>query len=194
MPYFCSGMIAWSYIETIISEGCVVFIGNEGLIKQLKFSYMMLVCAVVWRNVLVFVHNLIILCLIALTGSVPVNANTLLIFPALALTFVTGTWVVLMMGLVCARFRDMTQVVASLLQLSMLVTPIFWKPDQLDAAAHHLVDFNILHHYVDLLRAPLMGRAPSALTWILVTLCSVAGWIASLALFLRFRRRLVYWL
>ena len=60
LPYLCAGMIVWVLLSTTINEACTTFIAAENLIKQLRFSYGLLACSVIWRNLIVFFHNLII--------------------------------------------------------------------------------------------------------------------------------------
>lgn len=194
LPFLTSGLICWLLFSAFVTEGCAVFISNESLIKQLRISYMMLVCALVWRNMIVFLHNLAIYIPIGIYGGIPVNMYTLAAIPGLIAMCVNGMWAVLMLGLLCARYRDIQQIVSSLLQVSMFVTPILWSSDQLTGRSRILVDYNLLYHTIEIIRDPLMGKPPSAWSWFMVILTAIAGWSFTLYLFARFRRRIPYWL
>ena len=70
-----------------------------------------------------------------------------------------------MRGLACIRFRDIQQLVATVLLMALFVTPIFWSPQQLNGPLATFEQYNILYHYVAIVRDPLMGwsgRAPLA--------------------------------
>lgn len=194
LPFLCAGMLAWSLVSTIMTESCGVFTGAEALIKQLRFPYTYLTCSVVWRNIIVFMHNLAIFVLVAIYAQVPINFNTLLVFPGLLLVCLNGIWISTVLGMICSRFRDITQLISSILQISMFVTPIFWAPEQLGPRFSKFVNFNLLFHLVDVIRSPLMGRTPSMVSWIAVLLSLLVGWGLMLVLFSRFRRRVPYWL
>jgi homopolymeric O-antigen transport system permease protein len=56
------------------------------------------------------------------------------------------------------------------------------------------VDFNLLYHYVDIIRAPLLGRAPQPWSWAMATLALVFGWAGTVVFYSRFRQRVAYWL
>lgn len=157
LPFLTAGMLAWWLVSTIITEGCSVFISAEALIKSMPFSYTVLACAVVWRNLIVFFHHLAIFVGVMVYAGVPVTLNTMLILPGLCLVSFNGIWVAILLGLMCSRFRDIQQIVASVLQISMFVTPIFWEPKQLGDRFARFVDFNPLYHYVDIVRSPLLG-------------------------------------
>jgi ABC-type polysaccharide/polyol phosphate export permease len=194
LPYLCSGLLAYTLVSSIITESCTVFWSAEGLIKQLRFPYTILTCTVVWRNCVVFLHNLLIFVLVAIYAGIDVNANTLLVLPGIALVCLNGIWISTLLGLMCSRFRDIQQVITSILQIAMFVTPIFWAPTQLGARFSRFVDWNILFHLVDVIRSPLLGTAPRTWTYIVVIGLLIVGWTVTLALFSRFRRRVAYWI
>ncbi|MEW6248477.1 MAG: ABC transporter permease [Nitrospirota bacterium] len=194
LPFLASGMVVWALVGTVITEGCQVFIAAENLIKSLKINYTVLACAVMWRNVVVLAHNVVIFVLVAIYGDVSLNWQTLLALPGLLLVAMNGIWMCLLLGLLCSRFRDIQQVITTMLQVAMFVTPIFWSADQLGARFKSVVDFNLLYHLVDVVRAPLLGHAPSSRTYLSVMAAAFLGWSLTIVVFSRFRRRIPYWL
>jgi ABC-type polysaccharide/polyol phosphate export permease len=160
----------------------------------LRISYMMLVCSLIWRNLIAFIHNLVIYIPICIYGQVPVNIYTLAVIPGLFFLCLNGAWIVIVLGLLCARFRDTQQVVLSLLQISMFVTPILWSPKLLKGRAVVLVDYNMIYHYIVIVRDPLLGQPPSAWSWFMVIVATIVGWAFTLYLYSRFQRRIAYWL
>jgi ABC-type polysaccharide/polyol phosphate export permease len=194
LPYLASGLIAWVLFSSFVTEGCSVFVSAEGLIKQLPVSYSMLICAMIWRNLIVFAHNLAIYVPICMYSGLPVTRYTLLFVPGLIAMCLNGAWIALVLGLLCVRYRDIQQVVGSLLQVSMFITPLFWSPAQLTGHAIVLVDYNLLYHYIEIVRDPLLGKPPSAWSWMMVLGATVVGWGLALSMFSRFRRRIPYWL
>jgi len=194
LPFLCSGMLAWALISAIVIEGCSTFSSSAAVITQLRFPYTILSCSVVWRNFLTLFHNVLIFVLVALYADVPVSWSSLLVFPALGLIFINGVWVVTLLALLCSRFRDIQQIITSILQVSMFITPIFWTPKQLGDRWAGFVDYNVLFHYVDILRSPMLGQAPAAWSWGIVIAGTIVGWLVTIAMFSRFRRRIAYWL
>ena len=194
LPFLSAGLLSWALVATIITESCTAFTAGEGLIKQMRFPYTYLTCSVVWRNVIVFFHNLVIFVCVAIYASIPVTWATLLVVPGLVLVAVNGVWIGTLLGLFCSRYRDLQQVITSILQVSMFVTPIFWAPEQLGPRFLKFVDYNVLFHYVDVIRSPLLGRLPSLWTYKVLLLCTVIGWVVTLMIYSRFRRRLPYWI
>ncbi|MDE2166820.1 MAG: ABC transporter permease [Alphaproteobacteria bacterium] len=194
LPYLCAGMITWVLVSTIITDGCTTFTSAEGLIKQFNFRYSMLPCSIVWRNLIVFAHNAVIFVAVGIYAGVPVGWSTFLIVPGLALICLTGVWVGILLGMICARYRDIVQIVISLLQISTFVTPIFYRPDQLTGRLSVMATYNFLYHYVDIVRSPLLGFTPAPISYVVTGSITILGWIMTIYFYGRFRRRIPYWL
>src|SRR5262245_22158243 len=194
LPYLTSGMMVWVLSSAFVTEACLVFVSAEGLIKQLPVPYSMLICAMLWRNLIAFAHNFVVYVPICIYAGLRPTGYMFLAVPGLIALCVNGIWIAIVLGLLCTRYRDVQQVVISLLQVSMFITPIFWSPTQLGERATFLVDGNMLFHYIEIVRSPLLGRPPSAWSWSMVLIATVFGWSVALFLFSRFRRRVPYWL
>lgn len=195
LPYVSAGMITWTMLSAIITEGCATFTAAEALIKSLRFPYTVLTCAVAWRNLILFLHNLIVYIGIAFFCNVPLTWATLLIIPGLFIVCINGVWVATLLGMLCARFRDVPQLITIFLQVLLFVTPIFWTYDQLGGRiGGALVNFNFLLHYLEVVRMPMLGKLPTAYSWAVVIAGTLIGWWITLLVYSRFRRRIPYWL
>jgi ABC-type polysaccharide/polyol phosphate export permease len=194
LPYLTSGMLCWVFFVAVCTEGCASFCGYEKLIKQLRISYTLLGSAVVWRNAIVFFHNLIIYVLVGIYAGISVNWASLLVIPGFALLCLNAVWIVVVLGTLCARYRDFQQLVANILQVSLFLTPIFWSPDQLSGRTAFFAQFNPLYHLIAIVREPLLGQAPTLMNWLVVGLITMVGWMVTLQILTKLRHRIVYWL
>jgi len=75
--------------------------------------------------------------------------------PAFFILALNGLWLTLLVGIVSTRYRDIPQVINSLIQLAFYLTPIVWSPDDLFGSggtdrtwAKVLFQFNPLYHFV----------------------------------------------
>ena len=117
----------------------------------------------------------------------------LLAVPAVALLCLNGIWAGLLLGLLSARFRDVPQIVANAMQVAFFLTPILWKPDLLPGRAF-VVTYNPFFYAVELVRAPLMGTTPPLESWLAALVATLLGASVALAVFVRYRRRIAYWI
>jgi len=194
LPYLTAGMVCWNLFSAICTEGGSCLIVQETLIKQLRISYTLLVCATIWRNVIVFFHNIIIYVLVCIYAGTSVTWATLLFIPGFILFCANGAWIVGLLAAVCTRYRDIQQLVGTLLQISMFLTPILWTPDQLKGRMAILADLNPLYHLMAIVRDPLLGIAPSPMQWLVVLAITIVGWAVLIRVMIKFRHRIVYWL
>ena len=194
LPYLTSGMVCWMMFSTTLMDGCVSFITSEKLLRQLRISYTLLACANVWRNAVLFFHNMSIYVLVFIYAGVPVTWSTLLVIPGFALFCLNAVWITVLLGSLCARFRDVQQLVGSLLQISLFLTPIFWSTDQLSGRTAILAKFNPIYHLIAVVREPLLGKAPELSHWLIVIFITIVGWTLTIQMLARVRQRIVYWL
>src|ERR1700746_641052 len=101
VPFLVSGMIVWTLVSSIATELCRSFIAGQALFRNIRFDYSILAYALVWRNLLVLLHNFVVyfLVVLALKPSL-LSFTALLALPGLALVLLNAVWVSLFFGLV----------------------------------------------------------------------------------------------
>jgi ABC-type polysaccharide/polyol phosphate export permease len=194
LPYLATGLVIWMFLSGTVSEGCQTFIASDGIIKQVRAPFLAHVLRVIWRNLIILGHNLIIV--LAVIVIFPPDAQPiafLLVVPAVFLLVLNAGWVVLSLGMFSARFRDVPPIVMNVMQLLFFLTPIIWDVTALPGR-ESFVYWNPLYHFVEVLRAPLLGGVPTAATWTTMAVACLFGWFATFLLFRRYRSRIAYWL
>ena len=193
VPFLALGFIVWTLVSSLLVECCAAFTGAENIIKQVKMPLSVHVYRAVWRNLIIFFHNAMIFVVVALLFSVwPGWTGILLALPGLALLCLNGIWAGLFLGTISARFRDVPPIVESVMRIAFFVTPIIWMPELLPRRAG-LLDFNPFFHFLELVRAPLLGQAPGFVSWLVVLGVTFGGWLVTFVLFRRYRWRIAYW-
>jgi lipopolysaccharide transport system permease protein len=195
LPFLAAGIILWTFIAGTINEGCTGFIEAEGMIKQLPIPLFVHILRVLWRNLLILAHNILILPLVLLIMGRGIRLEALLAIPGLLLVVMCLSWVALLFAMLCARYRDLAQIVASVLQVVFYLTPIIWMPSLLpDRMGATFLQLNPFYHLLELIRAPLLGEVPSLTSWLVVMVIAIVGWGFTLLVFSRLRHRVAYWL
>jgi ABC-type polysaccharide/polyol phosphate export permease len=192
MPQLALGFIVWGLISNLILEGCGAFVAAQAVIRQVKSPLSVHVFRVVWRNLIVFAHNFLVYVGVAAALAIWPGPAALLAIPGLLLLCLNGLWTGLLLGLLCARFRDIPSLVANIVQVVFFLTPIIWKADQV---GHHimLINLNPFFHMVEIVRLPLLGQVPDWTSWAASIGVTLAGWATTLGLYARFRGRIAYW-
>ncbi|MEU4801339.1 ABC transporter permease [Actinosynnema sp. NPDC023587] len=216
LPYVTVGFIVWNFILGVITEGTEVFIANEGLIKHLPAPVTVHVLRMVWRQVLFFAHNLVVYVVVlavffpALTSQYVMEGDKVvhpgiswtivLAVPAFALLVVNAVWVALLFGIISTRFRDIPPVIHSFIQLVFFMTPIVWHVGVLnkftDGDANWkilIAEFNPIYHFLEIVRAPLLGQQQDWHHWVVVGGFTVVGWAVAVLALRNYRARVSYW-
>lgn len=195
LPFIASGLIIWGLISGCLTDATTVFCSSEAIIKQLPIPLFTHILRMVARNFYIFLHNLIIIPIVLLFVQRPVGFNFLYFFPGILVLILNLLWFSLVLAIVCARYRDLTQIVINVLQIFFYLTPIIWMPNALEGRSRSFVlDSNPLYHLMEIVRAPIMNSAPTLLNWIVSISILVVGWIASILIFNRYKRKIAYWL
>jgi ABC-type polysaccharide/polyol phosphate export permease len=193
LPFLCVGFIVWGFISSSANECCTAFTASAGIIKQSKGAFSIHVLRVVWRNFIVFAHTFVIFVPVAIIFGVKPHPAMLLVLPGLVLLFLNSIWLGLVIAILSARFYDVPQIVANLLQVVFFSTPIIWQAQSLGDESL-IAEINPIYHLVEVVRAPLLGRPPEPLSWIVTVAVLAIGFIAATALFRRVSLRIVYWI
>ncbi|CAO3460120.1 O-antigen export system permease protein RfbD [Azospirillum argentinense] len=194
LPFLAIGLATWTFVASFLNEGCTSFIDLEPLIKNVRIPMSLHILRALWRNLIIYAHNIVIFAGVALVfGIWPGIGGILLAFAGLGLLLVNAGWIMLLCGMVCTRFRDVPPIVASVIQLLFFVTPVMWKPELL-GERRYLMALNPLYHLIETIRAPLLGQLPGWENWAVGLLFAAAGWALTFVLFARFRKRIAYWL
>lgn len=190
--YLLLGFFIWAFLAQSITAAPSSFTSATGWIRSEPLPYFLYLFKSVTREVM----NL------ALTGIVVVATTfylkptltwaALFCVPALIFLMINAVFIKLLLGLLSARIRDITHLVAAVMTPLMFLSPIFWMPQQMGSLMRVLW-WNPLFHYIEIFRAPIIdGRIPVD-SWLFSLTLFAIVFSTSVVLFSRFRRRLVFW-
>jgi len=118
LPMLSVGLIFWTFIAGMVTEGCGTFISVQGIIQQVKLPFSLHAYRLVYRNLLTLAHNFVIIPIVLLLFPHPIVWMRLIeLLPGLVLISITGVWVSILLGMISARFRDVPPIVASIVQV-----------------------------------------------------------------------------
>ncbi|WP_258045582.1 ABC transporter permease [Mesorhizobium sp. NBSH29] len=196
LPFICVGLIVWTYYSSVINEGCTTFVSSSDTMLQLPIPFFTYILRTWWRNTVISAHNIIILPVVLLIFGKFFSVSALLAIPGFMLTSINLLWMMVILAVLCTRYRDLTQIVQNIMQVGMYVTPIMWQPSQMQGQgnASLMLDLNPFYHLVSIIREPLLGGTGSMLNWGAAAGMAIIGWILALLLLNKYRSRVTYWL
>jgi ABC-type polysaccharide/polyol phosphate export permease len=193
LPMLSVGLIFWTFIAGMVTEGCGTFISVQGIIQQVKLPFSLHAYRLVYRNLLTLAHNFVIIPIVLFLFPRPIVWMRLIeLLPGLVLISIIGVWVSILLGMISARFRDVPPIVASIVQVVFFITPVMWPVQALGPNAWW-AELNPFFAAIDVLRGPLLGQPTSQYSWAILMIMTGFGCAASFAFFARFRSRIAFW-
>lgn len=193
VPWLACGIVVWGLITSTLTEGCDAFIGGGPIIRQSATPIFTFVLRTLTRNLMVFGHNVVIVAVVAVIFGFWKDIRPFEVLLGLAAVLANLSWIVALIALASARFRDVPQIVASILQIALFLTPVFWHTEQLTGRPA-ILWLNPFYYLLEVIRAPLVGGATNTDAWAVVVLMALLGWLVMFPLFAAHRRRVVHYL
>ncbi len=196
LPYLAVSHIFWALISGMVLEGCNTFIASANYLQAEEQPKGVFAMIVIWRQIVYFAHNLVVLIPLLLFMHSPITWTTLLVFPGLLLVLFNGYWVSLLIGMLCARFRDLPSMIGSLMQVVFFIVPVMWMPRTITSPrlAFWLLEANPFAAMLALVREPMLGHLPTLFQYGNVLAVTGIGLLFTAFMFRRFSARITYWL
>lgn len=195
LPYLTISIVLWGYMNSLISDGCTCFSQADALIKGTRMPFAVHAARAVVGNTIILAHNLVVVVVVFAVMGVHQSLYSLAAIPAFALWVIDGFAIALLFGAFCARFRDVPQIIMSVMQIAFFVTPVMWNATLLlsHPGAAVLIRLNPFFYLLEIVRAPLLGT-PLTMMWVLkaVVVSAVILGVSAVG-FARARGRIAYW-
>lgn len=192
VPYLSTGLIFWSLLSITLVEGSTTFIDSHTFIKNTSIPLSVYFYRTLARNVIIWLHNIVVLFAIFVFFGVEFNYFTLLFFPGFLLLLAIIGMLGLIFGVVSSRYRDFPPFITSVLQVVFFLTPIFWSMDSIPNRPGFLT-YNPFYHMLEIVRAPLLGQSPAPESWILCMCVAIILAPLTTWLYCRGYSRIAYW-
>ncbi len=193
IPYLAMGIITWGLVSGVILDGAGAFVGAENLVRSVKLPYTVHILRVLQRNLIIFAHNLLAFVPFMLYLGIWPQWTWLAALPGVALILLAALPTAFLLGTLSARYRDLQQMIASIVQLAFFMTPIFWKADLLKERAY-LADYNPFQILLEVVRRPIVEGIPGMETYLRSGVLIVLLYVVAAPFFARYRRRLAFWI
>lgn len=194
LPYVALGIVFFGVLTGTVNEGCETFVQAAGMLSQTSLPMFTFVWRVMFRNLINLAHHLVIVVAVLVIYGYWRKANAPQAALGVLLMLLNVSWLSMLAGIASARFRDIPQIVMSVMQFSIFMTPVFWLPDRRLGAHKAILDFNPFYHLLTAVRAPLLGEPVANLSYVVLVCMALAGWAFTFAVFARTRRRIVHYL
>lgn len=194
LPYVGIGYVTFLLLSQSLSESCTVLVLDARVYSNESRPFLLSVCALVYKNLIIFLHNIpLILGFAIWAGGLSGVTLAYPLYWMLTLIFLVSAGYVL--ALLCARFRDLSQIVSLIMQTAFLLTPVVWQMDFVPVDFRDaLILANPFAAFIEMLRGPLLGWPVSALVMISVCMWTFGSMVLAWLIHSWLRREIIFWI
>lgn len=192
LPYVACGHVIYLFVAGAIGESTTSIIAEKRLLYKVPVSPLIAIHILVLRNLITFAHHLPIIFLVIIWSpqtSLSFGLGFLNIFLIITFIYFLSSF----LAILCVFYRDVIPLIASIMQVTFLMTPVIWEVDRIPEEYQKFVYINPFASAIEVLRNPILDISVS--TW---AIYSLVCWILlsfALSYFLwRIKsKNLIYW-
>lgn len=194
IQYVAVSMILWNFISNNINESGMIFVASESYMKQIPLPLTVYVYRHLAKSLIMFAHNIVLVPVVYLFFPLAREPNYFLVLLAVLVLCSNLFWLNLFLAIVGTRYRDIPQIVANLIQVAFFLSPILWRADMLKGKGRFFTAINPLYHFVEIMRAPILGETIYISTWLVCIVIAILGCGVTFILLSLYRSRIAYWI
>lgn len=193
LPYVGVGHIIFIFFSQTINESTGVFIADSRVYLNDKQPFMLSIGAHIYRNILMLFHNIPTIIIVVLWSE---TAHFEFQWTFIS-SMILGLLFIFLSSYFCAvlsaRFRDLIQLIALLMQLAFLVTPVMWQVNLLPEKYQNYVYINPFASVLELIRNPIIGMEVNNYAFFSLALWTILMWSVSYISYRALNKRIIFW-
>ena len=192
--YIAISLIMWQFISGSINDSLSIYVNSENYIKQINIPLAVYNLQSLSKNIIFLTHNWVVIILMFLLFG---NHREIYFFELIAgflIVIVCIFFISLLLSALCARYRDLSQIITNFIQLFFFITPVMWKKSMLDESRNLLINLNPFYHLMNLLRSPLLGEHVPTISFVFSLGLMVLLIIIGLVGYAKMRHKIAYWI
>lgn len=193
LPYIGVGHIVYTFVSQTINESTGVFVADARMYMNDKVPFQLSIASHVYKSMLVFMHNIPTIIILVLWSVEASFKPSLSFFSSIILLILFTYTSCYFVAVLCTRFRDLTQIVGLIMQVSFLITPVMWQMNFVPQEYHAYVMLNPFAAILECVRNPILGipvadyAMESLICWTLLA-CFLSGLV-----YTRLNKNLIFW-
>lgn len=192
-PHILLGMIPWTFLSATADESAACLVRAKSFFLQAKMPLSTFMYLVVFRNLIVAFHHMVIFVALVFIFQIWPNVNWVWSLLGLFLLMVSAFGISMIAAVLTPRFRDLEPLIANLTTVGFFLSPVMWRPEDL-ARNKFVYEYNPFAHLLAVFRDPLLGQAPEQLSLIVASATAGFFLITGFLVLGANRNRVVFWL
>ena len=193
LPYIAIGYCTWLMISGLVASMPAVFIAAKPYLSEGSFFLSTFAISLTYEKLSVFLWQLIAMFLFTLFFGIRPSFEMLVIPLSLIISAVMGVGMSFILGSLGTRYRDVSQIINSILLLIFLTTPILWKSEFLGNRAF-LADMNPVFHFIEIYRSPILDANIPITSLLFTAVLAIFVFFTGLLTISKYRFRIIFWI
>jgi lipopolysaccharide transport system permease protein len=193
-PYIAVSLVLWGFLSGTINDASSALIGSSTYFLNQGMSFSTPIFAAVYGQFIILLHNMIIVVLVLVIFPQSFSLEIFMFIPGFLLTLITIVWVSCIIAILCARYRDVIQLISSILTTAFYISPVIFKADFIPPEYRWINFVNPFAIFLSITRDPLFGREIPWEYWAIAVATTVIGTIVTLPFIGRFGKRVIFWI
>ena len=193
IPSLTTGMVIWQMLTGVITEACSTFPRYSQIIKNIRTPFIIFPVQLLFRHIINFAHNLVIVIIALLIYVRDWSWVQLLFFPNFLLVSLNLLWIGTLLSIVGARFRDLELFVGAVMPMLFFLSPVIYRPEHLPLDSW-ILRLNPLAYFIEAIRDPLLGTVPGWHVYVGLVVMAVSGWGLTVRLLESRYGRIAFWI
>jgi lipopolysaccharide transport system permease protein len=193
LPYLAIGQTLFQFFSTVILDSTNIFVSDSRLYINQYLPFMTSTLSSIYRNTVIFLHNIPIIFLILLWFRIPVHFsfNAVLCTLPLLLFLISSSYVV---ACLCTRYRDLIQIVQSVMSITFLITPIVWQLNSIPETLRTYFYINPFTAFLEVYRNALLGLPINSLAYLSIELWTLFSLGLMIYTHQKYEKKIVFWI
>jgi len=200
IPHMTIGLVCWTLLGGFINRSHSLFNRNVAYLVQGHTRHTDIVLIDNAELIVHFMHQAILILAVCLFYKTTTSPYAFMCIPGFLIVILNGYWISMVFGILGARYKDLGEIVGSIVSIAFLATPIIWMPVRDGAALggrgtilQAYMTYNPFYHFLEIIRAPLMNIPIEPLTWYVVGGFTIFGYSLVVFVYWRYRHMVVIW-
>ena len=194
LPYITVSFILWSVIASSISNATVCLVGAHQYFQNQYASFSIAIFVVIYRELITLGHEIMIVLAVLVYYGLFSNIDFIGLLIGLVFVTFTLTWVCYAIAIICVRYRDVIQIMLSVMRAAFFLTPVFWRESMLPVEQQKYLILNPFNVLLAVVRDPLLGIKTPDHYLLYGAIASVLGFIFTMMFVGKYRRRIIFWI
>lgn len=195
IAHICIGYVIFRFITVALSEATTACIAHASFILDGRVRLTDYVLRVIAKALFYLLLSTPVVAVALYMSPTFQWEGLFVVIPALILVILNIAWMGVIATIIGARMPDASELVGSALMVSFLFTPIVWHISQTPPGTIRgaIARANPLFHFMEIVRAPLLGEPIERLTYIYLAVLLPVGSALAVWVYRRFARYVPLW-